>query len=74
MPVIACTDPICDTGMIASENGYGCWVPSNNVDAFTTAVNKILTSDIHALGENGYKFLKENYLVDNTYNTIMKHF
>lgn len=74
MPVIACTDPNCDTGMIANENGYGCWVPSNNVEAFTAAVDKLLTSDIHTLGENGYKFLKENYLVDNTYNTIMKHF
>ena len=26
------------------------------------------------MGEKGYEFLKENYLVEHTYNAIMKHF
>ena len=73
MPIIACTDPNCDTGTIASENGFGLWVPSNNVNAFTLAVNKMLAGDIVDMGNKGYEFLKENYLVDNSYNAIMKH-
>lgn len=73
MPVIACTDPNCDTGSIANENGYGCWVPSNNVDAFTAAVDKVLACDLKIMGEKGYKFLKNNYLVEHTYNQIVKH-
>ena len=74
MPVIACTDPNCDTGPIAEENGFGFYAPSNDVAAFTQALDKMLASDIHAMGEKGYKFLKENYLVEHTYNQILKHF
>lgn len=74
MPVIACTDPNCDTGYIAETNGFGFYVPSNNVEAFTLSVNRILASDMTAMGENGYQFLKNNYLIENTYSQIMKHF
>ena len=74
MPVISCTDPNCDTGFIARENGFGFYAPSNDVAAFTNTVDMMLASDIPAMGENGYKFLKENYLIENTYNQIMKHF
>lgn len=74
MPVVACTDPNCDTGSIAEENGFGVWCPSNSVEAFTAAVDKILSSDIKAVGEKGYEFLKNNYLVEHTYDIIMKHF
>lgn len=73
MPIIAATDPNCDTGTIAEENGYGYWCESNSVDAFTKAVDKIIKSDLKAMGENGYKFLCENYLVQNTYNAIISH-
>lgn len=72
-PVIAATDPNCDTGKIAEENGYGFWCESNNVSAFSECIDKMLVSDINAMGENGFKFLCENYLVENTYNAIMKH-
>lgn len=74
MPVIACTDPNCDTGSIAQDNGFGFYAPSNSVEAFTKAVDKMLASDMVAMGEKGYQFLKENYLVVHTYNQIMKHF
>ena len=73
MPVIACTDPNCDTGSIAQENGFGFYAPSNDVAAFTDAVNRMLASDMATMGEAGYQFLKNNYLVGHTYNQIMKH-
>lgn len=73
MPVICATDPNSDMGAIANENGFGVWAPSNNVEAFTQCVNKILSSNIQSMGEKGYAFLKENYLVENTYNQIVKH-
>lgn len=74
MPVIACTDPNCDTGQIANENGFGMWVPSNSVEAFTLSVNEMLRQDIKSMGEKGYQFLKNNYLVEHTYKAITKHF
>ena len=74
MPVISCTDINSDTGYIAEENGFGFYSPSNDVAAFTKTVEKMLASDMTAMGEKGYQFLKENYLVENTYNQIIKHF
>ena len=73
MPIIAVTDPNCDMGTIAMENGYGLWVPSNHVGSFTNAVDKILASDIKKMGEKGFEFLKRNYLVENTYEAIITH-
>lgn len=73
-PVVVATDPNCDMGPIAQENGFGYWCESNDVAAFTECVNKMLASDIKAMGETGFKFLCENYLVENTYDAIMKHF
>ena len=73
MPIIACTDPNCDTGIIARENGFGMYTPSNDVKAFTQAVDSMLGSDIKAMGERGYEFLMANYLVEHTYNAVMKH-
>lgn len=73
-PILAVTDPNCDTGSMAVENGYGMWAPSNSVEAFTSMVDKILTSDLKQMGENGYQFYLNNYTVSHTYNAIMKHF
>ena len=72
-PVLAVTDPNCDTGKIAEENGYGLWCESNSVENFTTTVNKMLQSDMNEMGERGNAFLKANYQVQNTYNAIVKH-
>lgn len=73
-PIIAATDPNCDTGSIAEQNGYGFWCPSNDVKSFTQCVDKMLRSDLAQMGENGYQFYLNNYTVEHTYNAIMKHF
>ena len=73
MPVIVATDPHCDMGMIAEENGYGFWCESNSVDAFTVSIERMLHADRITMGERGYEFLCKNYLVQYTYNTIVKH-
>lgn len=73
MPVICATDPNTDMGRIAEENGYGYWCESNSVKAFTIILDKMIHSDRLAMGEKGYDFFKENYLVENTYDAIMRH-
>ena len=73
MPVLCATDVNTDIGKIAEENGYGYWCESVKPEDFTALVDKILASDMKAMGERGYEFLKENYLVENTYNAIMRH-
>lgn len=74
MPVLCATDVNTDIGKIAEENGFGCWCESVKPEDFTTLVDKVLASDMKAMGEKGYQFLKENYLVEHTYNKIMSHF
>lgn len=74
MPVICATDVNTDIGKIAEENGYGYWCESVKPEDFTVLVDKMLASDMKAMGERGYEFLKKNYLVENTYNAIMSHF
>lgn len=72
-PIIAATDPNCDTGSIAEANGYGYWCPSNDVSIFTQCVDKMLKSDLAQMGENGYQFYLNNYTIENTYYAIVKH-
>ena len=72
-PIIAVTDPNCDTGALAEANGYGFYCPSNSVNAFVNAVNRMLASDIQQMGENGYRFYLNNYTVEHTYQAIVKH-
>lgn len=73
MPVLCATDPNCDMGSIAEANGFGYWCESLNPEDFTALVDKMLASDRKAMGEKGYEFLCNNYLVENTYKVIMSH-
>ncbi len=73
MPVLCATDTSTDMGRIAEENDFGYWCESNSVEEFTSILDKMIHSDRKTMGENGYEFLKKNYLVDNTYNAIVSH-
>lgn len=73
IPIICATDVNTDIGKIAEENGYGYWCESVKPEDFVTLVDKMLQSDRKTMGEKGYQFLRENYLVEHTYNAIMKH-
>lgn len=74
-PVLICTDKNTDIGRIAEENEFGLSSVSDNTEGFVNNVNKLTNGELRAkLGENGYKFLTENYTVENSYKIIMKHF
>lgn len=72
-PIIACTDPNCDTGALAEQNGYGFYCPSNSVEAFVKTIVRMLASDIRQMGENGYQFFLDNYTTEHTFKAIMRH-
>lgn len=72
-PIIAVTDPNCDAGKIAQENGYGFYCPSNSVEEFVKTIDKMLASDIKQMGKKGYGFFLDNYTVEHTYNAVMQH-
>lgn len=75
MPIIAATDLHTDIGRIAEENGYGYWCESVNPDNFTACVNQFVghSDKIKSMGEKGYQFLLNNYLIKHTYQAIIKH-
>lgn len=73
-PIMACTDPNCDTGTLAEQHGYGFYCPSNSVEAFVKTIDRMLASDIRQMGENGYRFFLDNYTTEHTFQAIMKHF
>jgi len=75
LPVIAATDNATDIGRIAEENGYGLWSLSGDIEKTNQHIS-LLSNDSELrmkMGELGYKFLKENYTIDNSYDVIMKH-
>ena len=74
MPVVCATDVNTDIGKIAEENGYGYWCESVKPEDFTALIDKMLASDRKAMGERGFEFLKQYYLVEHTYHAIMRHF
>lgn len=70
-PILVVTDPNCDMGIIAQENGFGIYSPSNSVSAFNKAVDRILSSDLQQMGENGFNYFMNNYTTRHTYNAII---
>lgn len=74
IPVLCATDRVCDMGRIVEENGFGFWCESNDVDAFSGAIDKILNSDRIAMGKDGWDYLLNNYTTKGVYHVIMKHF
>ena len=75
MPVVAATDTSSDVGEVISEGRFGFWCASNNLRAFNDILDKLNDEHLRKeLGVNARKFLLENYGVERTYNTILKHF
>lgn len=76
MPILAATDLSTDIGKDAEENGYGFWCESGNLKSFNDKIELILNNPELAckMGMAGYNYLVENFTVDRSFSTIMKHF
>lgn len=74
LPILAATDPNTDVGTIIAEGGFGWWCESNDSAAFAQTIEQCLSSDLKAMGQKGYEYLRENYTVERQYEIIMKHF
>ena len=73
MPVICCTDPNTDIGMVAEKGGFGVWCESNDPANFTAAVDKMLSSDLNAMGEAGYNYLQEHYTAEKACDILLSN-
>lgn len=71
MPVICASDVNTDIKEVIVDNEFGYWCESREPEAFEECVNLMLSSDIRAMGEKGYQYLKDHYQVEQAYQAIV---
>ena len=71
LPVLACTDDNTDIGKVILEGRFGWWGKSDNVQNFVDVIKSVDQSDLNVLGENGFKYLIENYSIDKSVDGII---
>lgn len=75
MPILAATDVNTDIGILAEKNGYGFWCKNGDTESFNALLAHFADAEKRQeMGDKGYQFLLDHYLVDHTYNTIVSHF
>ena len=74
IPVLAVTDSNTDIGKVILDGQFGWWCESNNADSVASTVNHIMNNPrlVNEYGENAFKYLVDNYTVENAYSIIMK--
>jgi len=76
IPILSCTDPNTDIGDIIEENNFGWKSYSNDIQKFVEMIREILKlsdDELNKMGENGYKYLEENYTSEKSYKIINKN-
>ena len=73
LPVICATDVSTDIGRITESNKFGFHCLTNDNESFFDYIVKLLDSDLRStMGENGYKFLQNEYSSDISYSKIVE--
>lgn len=72
MPVIACTDPNTDIGKVITDGNFGWWCESNSTDEFTQILNSVKNSDLNEIGECAFRYLTDNYAVQDSCKKIIE--
>jgi glycosyltransferase involved in cell wall biosynthesis len=73
MPILMATDVNTDIGSIAEANGYGLWSKSGDTATFMQHMKKLSSDSAlrQSMGEAGYTFLCNNYLIEHTISKIL---
>lgn len=71
LPVLCATDPNTDIGTIAEKNGFGYKCLSNDAAQFVATAERMLTDDLTVMGDNGYRYLLQEYTAAKSYKTIV---
>lgn len=77
MPIIACTDVNTDVGQVIESGEFGFWCESSDkteLKKIIDAICKMDKSKLERMGKNARIYLENNYTVEDTYKTIIKHF
>lgn len=71
-PIIAATDPNTDIGDIIEQSKCGFKVISGNISLMLLSIDKMIEGNLIQMGENAWNLLQNEYLVDCSYQTILK--
>ncbi len=71
LPVLAVTDVNTDVGKVIVDGGFGWWCESNNIQAFEMIIGNFKECNFVNFGKNSFYFLKNNYIINNVYKTII---
>ena len=63
-PVFAITDNTTDIGRIVEENNFGWWCLDGDRESFFKCIERISSSDLIAMGETAFRFMRQNYDVE----------
>jgi glycosyltransferase involved in cell wall biosynthesis len=75
IPVICATDTSTDIGKIAVTNKFGFSCLTTDTETFFDHIVKLLNIELRSnMGDNGYKFLLNEYTTDISYKKIIKKF
>ncbi|MEH7883030.1 glycosyltransferase family 4 protein [Bacillus sp. JJ1609] len=74
-PILAATDQVTDLKELIKEAECGEWVWSQDTDAFIAKIREMAASDsLEIMGENGRKYIEENFNVKRSVEILEKHF
>ncbi|GAB3902953.1 glycosyltransferase family 4 protein [Mucilaginibacter boryungensis] len=75
LPVIAATDSSTDIGDTIVKNNFGTWCLNGDLSGFNKLIAEYCENIAwrQEMGNNGNNFMMKNYLVQQSYQTIMKH-
>lgn len=75
LPVILATDKNTDIGQIAEASNFGLWSESGDLDSFLSNLFWFINhpTERKKMGDNGYRFLKENYTSQKVATIILSH-
>lgn len=76
LPVITATDSVTDVGDIVEEANCGFKINFGDYKAFQQKIDILCNNQdvVNTMKKNSWKLLNKKYLVDFSYNLIMKHF
>ncbi len=74
MPVLAATDPNSDVGDVVEKAGCGYKVISGDIDTMNRRIDELIEqlNQGNELGDNAWKLLQEEYLVERSYEGIIR--
>lgn len=73
IPVMAVTDPNTDIGKVITENGFGWWCESNDVNEFCKIIEMACKASRKVIGEKAWEYLNQKYTAQKGYQ-IITHF